>query len=376
MKRSMKYSIALCALLPVVTMGADTWWSPRTVGNWEDASKWDAGVPTASHRAIINQGADQVTVNTTNAVANEIILRGGLAVASAGKLDTGALNAATGEDAVTVVVDGQLNHGGSSWCQFGGAAGATLTVNSEASLISSGSEFIIGQGGNANLVVDGTFNRAGWMHFGIGTTCGITVNSGAQLHIDVLNTQAGSTVDITINGGVSSINVLKWPNAGTQTLNMNGGQLTIIGLEESAGSTFYINDGELIFSGAALATVEAIVSGPNWIFAENPSVVDNGGSISVTSISSLPPTIISLSAVSSSTVKMVVDTIGLKDSYYPMVSSNLVSGSWATVPHSDDELNPFVVTNLSYSSVDATGTNEVIYLQVDHAQKFFKVDGN
>ncbi len=47
--------------------------------------------------------------------------------------------------------------------------------------------------------------------------------------------------------------------------------------------------------------------------------------------------------------------------YWPASTTNLVNGAWERIPHSDDGLNDFIVTNLTYSTTD--GTNRFIYLQ-------------
>ncbi len=372
MKKSIRYSIALCALLPVMAMGADTWWNTGVVGNWEDAANWNAGVPTASDRAIINNVADQVTVSATGAVSADMIMNGNLTVASAGELATGALNATTGTQAHTVVVGGQLIHGGSNWFQLGGSGGSSMSVSSGGSFTSSGSECIIGQGGAASLAVDGTFNRTGWLH--LKDNGNITVNSDGLFHTDVLQTVGGMTVGLTINGGVSTIGTLGWGNGGAGTLDMNGGQLTITGFIDTLANTYNIGDGELFFAGTDVATVDARVSGSNWYFADTKSVVDmGGGTIRVASVPLSEPTIVG-SSVSNNLMKILVDAPSGGEHYYPVASSNLESAVWGHIPHSPDGLNPFVATNLSYSTTD--GSNTVIYVRVDYAQKFFKVDGN
>lgn len=88
------------------------------------------------------------------------------------------------------------------------------------------------------------------------------------------------------------------------------------------------------------------------------------------------PTIVSWSQISSNVMKMVIDAPSSMDRYSLQSKADLVVGPWGSVAHSDDGVNPFVVTNLSYSTTDATGTNEVIYLQSTDAQKFFNIIGN
>jgi hypothetical protein len=47
--------------------------------------------------------------------------------------------------------------------------------------------------------------------------------------------------------------------------------------------------------------------------------------------------------------------------YYPESTTNLVDGVWERIPHSDNGVNEFIVTNLSYSTTD--GPNRFIYMQ-------------
>ena len=55
-------------------------------------------------------------------------------------------------------------------------------------------------------------------------------------------------------------------------------------------------------------------------------------------------------------------------------STDLVNGGWSSIPHSDDGLNPYVQTNLLYSTPN--GVNRVIYIQSGDAQAFFGVSAD
>ena len=89
------------------------------------------------------------------------------------------------------------------------------------------------------------------------------------------------------------------------------------------------------------------------------------------------PSIISLSSFSSNVLEMVVNAPSSADHYSPESRADLVFGSWGAVAHSIDGSAPFIVTNLSYSSTDATGTNEVIYVEADSTTaEFFQIIGN
>ncbi len=58
-------------------------------------------------------------------------------------------------------------------------------------------------------------------------------------------------------------------------------------------------------------------------------------------------------------------------SYYPESTLSLVGETWEAVPHSDDGVNPFIVTDLSYSTTD--GTNKFIYMQTTNSAEFFRI---
>ncbi len=88
-----------------------------------------------------------------------------------------------------------------------------------------------------------------------------------------------------------------------------------------------------------------------------------------------PSRIIDWTRLPGNLMKMVVDAPGRTKDYYPKATSDLLAGGWEGVPHSDDGVHDFIVTNLDYSTVDASGTNEVIYVQSSDARKFFRIGG-
>jgi hypothetical protein len=72
-------------------------------------------------------------------------------------------------------------------------------------------------------------------------------------------------------------------------------------------------------------------------------------------------------------MRIVVDAPSLASNYYPKSTADLQVGAWTGVPHSDDGVNAFVVTNLDYST--AEGTNEVIYVRATNSAAFFGIGG-
>lgn len=97
-------------------------------------------------------------------------------------------------------------------------------------------------------------------------------------------------------------------------------------------------------------------------------VVDN---VSISTV--VPSTILNVTAVPSGNIKMVVNAPGAANFYSPMATTSLVEGTWVDVLHSDAAEGSYYFTNLNHSTPDATGTNEVIYLQADAPAKFFKI---
>ena len=78
------------------------------------------------------------------------------------------------------------------------------------------------------------------------------------------------------------------------------------------------------------------------------------------------------SAVSSDVVEIAIFNPDPGFYYNLKGKTDLVAGTWTNWPHSDDGVNPFVVTNLDYSGHD--GTNKLVYVQATNAATFFRVD--
>ena len=79
-------------------------------------------------------------------------------------------------------------------------------------------------------------------------------------------------------------------------------------------------------------------------------------------------------SISNDVMRLVVNAAdSWLEYYYPEATADLTAGSWGSVPHSTNGLAPFSVANLDYSATDTTGTNEVIYVQVDDIAEFFKI---
>lgn len=86
-----------------------------------------------------------------------------------------------------------------------------------------------------------------------------------------------------------------------------------------------------------------------------------------------PAYITGWSLASGDILKMTVYIPGEVGSYHPESATDLLSGSWSAVPHSIDGNEPFVSTNMEYSSAASNGTDRVIYLKTDGAKGFFNI---
>ena len=124
-----------------------------------------------------------------------------------------------------------------------------------------------------------------------------------------------------------------------------------------------LQDGDMfsmVFGGAAEYTVDEIKIGTSLESVTVP----------LTTVGPILSSIVDMDFVSDGVVEMVIYSSSPEENV-PLVSSDLLTDAWQAVPHSDDGVNDFVLTNLSYSTV--SGTNRVIYLQADTAQKFFGI---
>lgn len=283
------YSIALCAaLLPSVVMAGI--WSGSN-GDYSVGSNWDTGtVPGIADAADI-YGAVAVTVSTTEQANRFLTGSGGsITIVAGGELTsaTQALIAQSGTG--SLLIDGGTLTVGTEF-PVGVDGQGTLTINS-GTINANGPWLIAGynSASTGDIVINGgALNAAGHLYIGLNGSGSLTINDG-NVTLDgqlVVASAAGGTGNIIINGGVTTAAGLNFGQAGTQTLDLNDGQLiTTGGFTEGVNSTFLIGSGELIFAGGSTyAEVETLVSQSNWIFDGAKSIVDNGdGTITVTSV--------------------------------------------------------------------------------------------
>jgi hypothetical protein len=124
-----------------------------------------------------------------------------------------------------------------------------------------------------------------------------------------------------------------------------------------------------------LTYVGLTFNGLNSVADSNPAGIDDLKVTYIPAQSSgeepVPPAEIFGLSVSGNLLRVVINAQGAASNYYPQACAELVSNVWEHVAHSDDGLNAFAVTNLTYAG--AEGTNKVIYLEMDDPVEFFRI---
>jgi len=137
------------------------------------------------------------------------------------------------------------------------------------------------------------------------------------------------------------------------------------------------------------------VDGPDWLYVSTNGVLSgtpaqsdaganvftvqvddgNGGTDTATlniTVNAVGRIVGGVTLLPNDVLKLAVSGASSPEYYYPESTTNLVDGTWERIPHSDDGVNDFIVTNFNYSTTD--GTNQVIYLQsTDKTSEFFRI---
>ena len=301
MKKHIGYGIAVCLLLlQGMAMAVTTEWANPAPGDWATASNWATGnVPTSLDDTRIRPPGSssfvQVTLDSAGAAGRLLLDNGtGLTVAANGILTVGNVgrtqlgNATTSLGSTITIDGGQMSV--ASEVIIGERGSGMLTVNS--GTFSVGGAWLIPgyvAGGYGHITVNGgALNTAGHIYTGLNGSGDLTVGGG-NVYVGgtlIVANSAASVSTIAINGGVTSVGGLDFGRAGTQTLDLNGGQLiTRGGFAAGVNNTFYIGSGELVFGGGqSLYDIQNLVAGANWVFDDTASVFEREGTVVVTSI--------------------------------------------------------------------------------------------
>ncbi|MCK4563630.1 MAG: hypothetical protein KAU94_03015, partial [Verrucomicrobia bacterium] len=176
------------------------------------------------------------------------------------------------------------------------------------------------------------------------------------------------TADLYLNGGLTLGNGTQTPENNVFT--MDGGTMSVTGITQVAGE-FVFNEGKLTLRDT---DVSDTILGETWFIeaAGTTAFFDGTDTIVASASATEPATIVGISYISgSNTMRMVIDAPSALVNYHPLGTANLVVPAWTGVPHSDDGVNAFMVTDLSYSTTD--GSNVVIYVEANDAVQFFGI---
>lgn len=177
------FLVGVCvSALPVM---ADTTWLGGE-GNWNDATKWDAGVPTANDAAIIRSGT--VTLNSTGAVADELVVDGEFIINGNGQLKVNLLSLSENGSSRFEVTGAKASLAVSKFFYFGHGC---LSLNQGGKLTSASAAIYDG----ASVEVMGS--GSSWISsnvISISTNAYITVRSGGSITADRFN-MFGYTAD-------------------------------------------------------------------------------------------------------------------------------------------------------------------------------------
>lgn len=200
-------------------------------------------------------------------------------------------------------------------------------------------------------------------------------NTGTNVFAGI-HYEEGATATLEIAGaGVSITNGIYEQNATSKLLINAASTITVTGTALFEAGAVIDSDGAFV-GGSVLAmtaaggiTDEGIVLGSG---VSSYSILNGATELWIVVVAA-PPVIVDSSFISSTEVKLVVNTPGASERYIPQSTDNLVLTSFAHVAHSDTAGGSYATTNLSYSTTE--GTNVAIYVDATDAACFFKISG-
>ncbi len=231
--------------------------------------------------------------------------------------------------------------------------------------------------------------KATWVVDSLATNVFNKLFFGIQKNTGLFNGSANSGLSFAIDDGLDGIKVNGLTNgtsttlaSGTIAVAPGSGSFTFVATASSNGWSYSCAELGMTGSGpwAPGFDYSTLFDATTFVSAWIQQVGANSAGMSIDSITvspisgEAPPedpvagSFASIGPVAGNLIRLVISGSTLTD-IYPYTKSDLVYGSWASVPHSDNGINPFVVTNLGYSSV--SGSNAVIYVQGTNAAGFF-----
>jgi len=245
-------------------------------GNWSDASKWSAGVPTATSNVFIDGGNGPASVTLTGGYAcNNLTIDADAILTIAGQPGFSFLtiNGASIANAGQIVID---DTNGDAWVGINGqnatlTGGGTVTLNDTTGAAAA---LIEGAGAATLTNINNTIQGSGQLGFGNGLALvnrASGVIDGNQVHVLYINPY----------GGVANQGLIEATNGGSLnfsqnlTVNNSGGTISSVG----SGSTVLLIS---ITQGGTLTTSGGgVMQGEGTLDGETHGAVNNQGTFSV-----------------------------------------------------------------------------------------------
>lgn len=214
-KFSLLALLAPLLLLPAVPANADSIWLTAIDGNFNDSSKWSAGVPALTDKAILDKAGSYTVTLPTNTLSQIATLE-----ASAGDV-TFDLGSGSSVDTVRLRIDNQYD---SPESNIGGLGNAEVTVKGgriESGRLNIG--YASGTSGTLNIVGNGaspTTEYGDWLVNSNSSCCGVRIGYYGSGELNITNggrfqsrqtvsvaERAGSTGSINVDGAGSSLQI-------------------------------------------------------------------------------------------------------------------------------------------------------------------------
>lgn len=267
------------SLFPSRSLGQTDVWLGGT-GNWSDASKWSAGVPTSTSNVFIDNGNGPASVTVSGGYqCNNLTVDADAVLTISGQpgfsyLDISGTSVA---NAGTIVID---DTNGDAWINIAVGQNATLSGGGTVTLndTTGGAAALIRGGGGTGATLtnmNNTIQGAGQLGFGNGL---VVVNQASGV---VNANQPGRVLYINANSGVTNQGLIEATSAGSLTfslgvtVNNSGGTISSSG----SGSTVLLID---VTQGGTLTTSGGgVMQGENELDGATHGTLNNQGTFAV-----------------------------------------------------------------------------------------------
>ena len=268
----------LAGIVPAAAFGQTDVWLGGT-GNWSDASKWSAGVPTSTSNVFIDNGNGPASVTVSGGYqCNNLTIDADAILTISGQpgfshLDVYGTSIA---NAGNIVVD---DTNGDAWLGFASGQNVALTGGGTVTLndtTGAAAAFISGDASNATLTnANNTIQGSGQLGFGNGLT--LVNQAGGVVNAN----QTGRVLYINPYNGVTNQGLMEATSGGSltfsqgDTVNNAGGTISSSG----SGSTVLLID---VTQGGTLTTAASgVMQGEGTLDGATHGTLNNQGTFSV-----------------------------------------------------------------------------------------------